>query len=296
MAESRPSVRRRRLAATLVRLREEAGKTPEQAAERIGCHRSKISRIENARLGISLGELRDLLMFYGIEDAQFIEGLVDLARKGNERGWTRHLGTTLPSYADHIDYEQTADYIRSYQPLLIPGLFQTPDYARALYRTNPEMISLEGVEKLVETRMRRQAVLDEPGAPRICVIEGEAALRSQVGGSKVMGPQLDRLVELADRPNIEMQVLPLNTGAHVGLIGAFVLFGFPTPAFSDVVCVEHVTGSLHMETPEETGRYTLAFDSLRSAALSPADSSELIQQIRHELQLTEGRGDHHAYP
>ncbi|MCT9084455.1 helix-turn-helix domain-containing protein [Streptomyces fulvoviolaceus] len=283
MVESRPTVRRRRLAAVLVQLREEAGKTPDEAAERIGCHRSKISRIENARLGISLGELRDLLMFYGVEDQKYVETMANLARRGSEPGWTRHLGATLPSYADHIDYEQTADYIRSWQPFLIAGLFQTPDYARALYRANPEMFSKKQVDEFVDTRMQRQEVLERGTPPRIVVIEGEAALRSQVGGPKIMGPQLDQLLELSDRSNVEIQVLPLNAGAHVGMTGAFVVFGFPTPAFSDVVCVEHVTGTLHMETPEETRSYTLAFDSLRSAALSPVDSLDLIQQVRREL-------------
>jgi transcriptional regulator with XRE-family HTH domain len=264
---------RRRLAATLVKLREEAGKSPEEAAERIGCHRSKISRIENARLGISLGELRDLVTFYGVDDPDYVEDLVSLARRGAERGWTRHLGARLPSYADHIDYEQTAHYTRSFQPLLITGLFQTPDYARALYKANPEMLSSERVDELVDMRMQRQRILEEDSPPRIWVIEGEAALRSQVGGSAVMGPQLDNLVKAADRPNIDIQVLPFSAGAHVGLVGAFVLFGFPTAAFSDVVCVEHVTGTLHMETAKETNRYTLAFDSLRSAALSPCGES-----------------------
>lgn len=283
MAEPRPTVHRRRLAAMLVQLREGAGKSPEEAAERLGCHRSKISRIENARLGVSLGELRDLLTFYGIEDQELVEDLVNLGRRGSERGWTRSLRSTLPSYADHIDYEQTADYIRSFQPLLIAGLFQTSDYARALYRANPEMLSSARVDELVSLRMERQKVLEGDNAPRICVIEGEAALRCQVGGSSVMGPQLDYLMKVAEQPNIDVQVLPLSAGAHVGLVGAFVLFGFPTPAFSEVVCIEHVTGTLHMETPEETGRYTLAFDSLRSAAMSPADSLARIDRVRREL-------------
>ncbi|GAA2306552.1 helix-turn-helix transcriptional regulator [Streptomyces kunmingensis] len=255
----------------------------EEAAERIGCHKTKISRIENARLGISLGELRDLLAFYGVEDSAYVEQLVNLARRGGERGWARHLGATLPSYADHIDYEQTADYIRSFQPLLVAGLLQTPDYARALYRANPEMLTREQVDQYVDTRMQRQEVLVRDEAPRLCVIEGEVALRNSVGGPKVMAPQLDRLLEAAESPNIEIQVLPCNSGAHMGLIGAFVMFGFPTPAFSDVVRVEHVTGTLHMETPGEIRSYTLAFDSLRSLALSPAASRDLIQQVRHEL-------------
>jgi transcriptional regulator with XRE-family HTH domain len=255
----------------------------EEAAERIGCHKTKISRIENARLGISLGELRDLLTFYGVDDVAYTEELVSLARRGGERGWTRHLGATLPSYADHIDYEQTANYIRSFQPLLIAGLLQTPDYARTLYRANPEMFSSEQLDEYVNTRMQRQEVLTKDDAPRLVIIEGEAALRNEVGGRQVMVAQLDRLLEATDRPNIDIQVLPFNGGAHVGLTGGFVLFGFPTPAFSDVVCIEHITGTHHMETTDEIRSYTLAFDSLRSLALSPAASLDLIRRVKNEL-------------
>ncbi|MEU8702192.1 DUF5753 domain-containing protein [Streptomyces sp. NPDC048680] len=156
-------------------------------------------------------------------------------------------------------------------------------YARALYRANPEMLTSERVDELVGMRMQRQEVLAHERAPRICVIEGEAALRGEVGGASVMRPQLDQLLALGDRPNIEIQVMPFSAGAHAGLVGAFVVFGFPTPTFSDVVCIEHVTGTLHLETPDETDRYTLAFDSLRSAALSPVDSRDLIHRIRLEL-------------
>jgi transcriptional regulator with XRE-family HTH domain len=283
MPDPRPSVRRRRLATTLIKLREEANKTPDEAAERIGCHRSKISRIENAHLGISLGELRDLLSFYGVDEHNYVEELVDLARRATERGWTQRVGRALPSYADYIDYEGTADYIRSFQPMLVGGLLQTPDYARALFQASPSMFSRQRVNELVEIRTQRQEVLTRTPSPRLCVIEGEAALRGQVGGDKVMRSQLEHLMGVADNPNVELQVLPFSAGAHAGITGPFVLFSFPTPAFSDIVCVEHRTGTLHMEAPEETKAYTLTFDSLRSAALSPAASLDMIARIKHEL-------------
>lgn len=283
MAESRPTVRRRRLATILLSLREEAGKTPEQAAERIGCHRSKISRVENAHLGLNLGELRDLLTFYGVDDPEYVENLVDLARRSRERGLVRQVWAELPNYADHIDYEQTSDYIRSFEPLLISGLFQTPDYARALYRANPAMLSEEKIEQLVAIRTQRQEVLDGENPPRICLIEGEAALRSNVGSAKTMAGQLNHLLLLAARPNITLQVLPFSAGAHPGLTGAFVLFAFPNPAFSEVVTVEHCTGTLYLETPKETATYNLTFDSLRSAALSPTDSRALILRVKQDL-------------
>ncbi|MHA4813646.1 helix-turn-helix domain-containing protein [Streptomyces aculeolatus] len=281
MSGARPTVRRRRLAAVLLALREEAGKSPEEAAERIGCHRTKINRIENARLGISLGELRDLLTFYGVEDDGYVEQLVALARRGREPGWLQQLGTALPSYADYIDYERTANYIRSFEPLLITGLLQTPDYARALVEGSNAMLSRERVDELVGIRMeRQQSVLEGDNPPRLCVIQGEAALLTRVGGAKVMRGQLDRLLAGAEHPSVELQVVPHSAGAHAGLMGAFVLFGFPTPAYSDVVCVENKTGTLYLETAEEIDTYTLTFDSLRSTALAPAESRDLIARLR----------------
>ncbi|MHC0432379.1 helix-turn-helix domain-containing protein [Streptomyces sp. O3] len=267
----------------LVKLREEAGKTPAEAAERIGCHRTKISRIENAQLGISLGELRDLLTFYGVQDQMYMEDLVSLARRGREPGWVQRASLARPSLSDFIGYEGSADCIRSFQALLVAGLLQTPDYARAVVRAAPSTLTDEEVDAFVTARMERQELLNRGDVPRLCVIEGEAALRVKVGGAQVMRKQLDHLLAMADRPNVELQVLPDRAGAHAGLMGSFVLFGFPTPGFSDVVAVEHRTGTLYMETPEEASQYTLIFDSLRSIALSPGDSLDMITRVRKEL-------------
>jgi transcriptional regulator with XRE-family HTH domain len=283
MAEPRPTVRRRRLAAALVKLREESGKSPAEAAERIGCHRTKISRIETARLGISLGELRDLLNFYDVEDPDLVDELVGLARRGGEPGWVQRVSQARPSYPDFINYEQSADCIRSFQAQLVAGLLQTPDYARAVVRAAPSTLSDDQSDALVDARMERQEVLNRLEPPRLCVIEGEAALRAPVGGRKVMGEQLSHLRRMAERPGIELQVLPDRVGAHAGLMGSFVFFSFPSPMFSAIVSVEHRTGTLYMETQEETDQYTLIFDSLRSSALSPEASLEKITQLQHEL-------------
>ncbi|MFJ1894627.1 helix-turn-helix transcriptional regulator [Streptomyces sp. NPDC088115] len=283
MAASRPTVRRRRLASLLIEYREAAGKTPEDAAQRIGCHRTKINRIEKARLGISLGELRDLLSFYGVESAAQVDGMVSLAQRSREPGWVQRAGLARPSYMDFIDYEKTADYIRSCQNNLIAGLLQTPDYARAILSAPPSTLDGEAIDDLVTARMKRQEILRSPEPPRLCVIEGEAALRLQVGGAQVMRRQLDHLAAMTEQPNVDVQIIPDRAGAHAGLAGSFVLFDFPNASFSPVVCVEHRTGTLYMETPEETEEYTLIFDSLRSIALSPGDSLNLITKARQEM-------------
>ncbi|WP_308312713.1 helix-turn-helix transcriptional regulator [Streptomyces sp. ISL-11] len=267
----------------LARLREEAGKSPEDAAERIGCHRSKISRVENARLGMSLGEVRDLLRFYGVDDPDYVEEVVNLARRSNERGWTQQVGLQIPSYVDYIDYEETADHIRSFEPMVVSGLLQTGDYAHALLKAEPAALSSERIAELVEVRMRRQEILVRDAPPRVCVVQGEAALRAQVGDRAVMADQLNHLEEIAQRPNMELQILPFSAGAHVGVLATFVLLSFPTPTFSDIVCLEHLTGTVYMESPEEASAYALTFDSLRSTALSPVESLELINQIKREL-------------
>jgi transcriptional regulator with XRE-family HTH domain len=284
VATSRPVVRRRRLAMMLSMYRERAGMTLDDAAERIGCHRSKINRIENARLGISLGELRDLLTFYGVRDESEVEEMLALARRHREPGFVRRVGLTRPSYPDLVEYEETAEYIRSYQGFLVAGLLQTPDYARAILRATPSALDDQAVEAMVTARMERQEVLNRTEQPpRLCVIQQEASLRQRVGSAGVMGAQLDHLARMSERPGIDVQVIPDQAEAHAGLFGAFVLFAFANPAFSDVVCVEHRTGMLYMETPEETGEYTLIFDSLRSVALSPAASRDAILAAGREL-------------
>ncbi|GAB2802890.1 helix-turn-helix domain-containing protein [Streptomyces daliensis] len=284
MTETRPpSVRRRRLAILLGNLREAAGISPDAAAEHLGCHRSKISRLENAKLGVSLSELRDLLALYGVEDQSYVESLVQLAREARHRGWTRHLGAMNPSFVDEIDHEQTASYIRTYQPHVIAGLFQTSDYARAIYKANPEALDAKRADELVELRMQRQEVLHRDEPPRVSLIVGETALRNSIGGREVMKGQLEHLLSLSERQPVEIQALPFATGAHAGLTGAFVIYTFPTPAYTDVVCIEHLTGTLHLEIEEEVGAYTLAYDSLRSSALPARASRDLIHQVLHDL-------------
>ncbi|MFI5616812.1 helix-turn-helix transcriptional regulator [Streptomyces sp. NPDC051567] len=283
MSVGRPPVRRRRLSALLIKFREEAGRTTDDAAERIGCHRTKINRIENARLGISLGELRDLLTFYGVTSDTQIEEMVALAGKGRPPGWVQRVVATRESYSDFISYEETARSIRSLQTILIAGLLQTPDYARAAIGSVQPLLSREQADALVTARLERQALLHRPEPPRFSVIQHEAALRMEVGGRLVMGQQLDHLVRMSESPAIELRVVSNQAGASAALFGPFVLFDFANPAFPDVVCLEHRTGTVFLESPEETEEYTPIFDLLRQVALSPDASRELITSVRKDM-------------
>jgi transcriptional regulator with XRE-family HTH domain len=290
-AEQNPTVRRRRLGSELRRLREEAGRKLEDAALVLECHRSKISRIELGYLGIRARDVRDLLDDYGVTDEAVRDHLMALARVGSKRGWWDKYGQIIqPAYANYLDLESDANYIRTFQSILIPGLLQTEAYSRAVIRSNPALVRDEVIDTLQKVRAERQAILTRDAEPvRFWSIIGEAALRTPIGGVDVMRGQLDHLTDMVKRPNITLQVLPYSVGAHAGLSGPFVIFGFNVPGDTGVVFLENLSSSLYLETKEEVDGYTLVFDDLRSSALNPADSLDYIARIADELGTKEAK-------
>lgn len=285
VAELNPTVRRRRLGSELRKLREAAGRSLEDAATVLECHRSKISRIELGYLGIRSRDVRDLLDDYGITDEGARTRLMALARDGRKRGWWDAYGKTLgPAYTNYVGLEADADYIRTFESILIPGLMQTEDYSRAVIRANPAMVRDEEVDALMAIRTERQLILTHNESPvRFWAIIGEAALRTPIGGPKVMRAQLEYLAKAVEHPNITLQVLPYSVGAHAGLSGPFVVFAFNMPNDTGVVFLENLTSSLYLETPDEVAGYTLVFDDLRSSALNPADSQDFISTVAEEF-------------
>jgi transcriptional regulator with XRE-family HTH domain len=284
-ATANPTVRRRRLGSDLRKLREAAGRSLEDAAQILECHRSKISRIELGYLGIRARDVRDLLDDYGVTDEAVRSHLMALARDGSKRGWWDAYGQIIPpAYANYLGLEAEADYIRTFQSILIPGLLQTEAYSRAVIRSNPAIVRDEVIDTLMKVRAERQAILTRDAEPvRFWAIIGEAALRTPIGGAEVMVEQLAHLAGMVERSNVTLQVLPYAIGAHAGLSGPFVLFDFPTPTDTGVVFLENLTSSLYLETAEEVAGYTLVFDHLRSSALNPADSLDYIARTRAEL-------------
>jgi len=283
--EQAPTVRRRRLGNELRKLREGAGRSLEQAADVLECSRSKISRIELGYLGIRARDVRDLLEDYGVTDEAVRTYLTALARDGSRRGWWDKYGQIIPpAYANYLDLESDSNYIRTFQSILIPGLLQTEAYSRAVIRANPALIRDEVIDTLMTVRVERQSILTRDVKPvRFWTIIGEAALRTPIGGPEVMRAQLGHLAEMVQRPNITLQVLPYKVGAHAGLSGPFVIFGFDVPNDAGVVFLENLSSSLYLETKDEVADYTLAFDALRSSALNPAESLDYIDTIANEI-------------
>jgi transcriptional regulator with XRE-family HTH domain len=276
-----PTVRRRRLGAELRRLRESVGLTIEQVAQQLECSDSKISRIETGQVGATPRDVRDMLDIYGAMDQQR-DGLVQLAREARQRGWWDRAYGDLPITA-LVDLENAAAFVRTYLGLLMPGLLQTEEYARTVLKAAyPDMADSE-VDRRVELRLMRQSRLTRDDPLTLRVILDEGVLHRLVGGRQVMRQQLERLVEASELPNVSLQVLPFNAGAHPAMDGDFTIVGFPEPTDPDVVYLEHSLSDLYLEDVTAIRRYSLLFDALSSMALSPKESVATLAHKAKDL-------------
>jgi transcriptional regulator with XRE-family HTH domain len=281
---SSPTVRRRRLAAELRRIRQASKLTIEQVAETLEWSPGKVSKIENARVSVLPRDARRLLEVYGITEGSQRELLLSLARESRERGWWQQYGETVPEwFATYVGLEAEASAIAVYQAETVPGLLQTQRYADALHRAELMNAGEEEIERHVALRMERQARLTEPDAPQLWVVLNEAVVRRVIGGRTVMHEQLVKLAEAANAPNITLQVLPFSAGAHASMDSAFSIVSFDPPTDGDIVYFEHPTCSLYLEKPGEVARYRLVYEHLRAASLSLDDSRRLLARSAEDL-------------
>lgn len=286
-----PSLRRRRLAAELRRLRDESGMSVTEAAKRLDWQASRLSRIETRQSGIGAPDLRKLLDLYAVEDEGYRAYLAELARRMNERGWwQKYAGMIISEYADLISLEAEARTIRAYEQELVPGLVQTPAYARAVIRASRPTDTAQEIDRRVEIRMERQEVLirADPPPPRFSVVLSEGALRRPVGGHDVMREQLEYLMRPRDRANVTVQVLPFDAGVHPAMVAPFTMITFPDPDDLGVVNVENATGALFLEDPEEVRFYDEIWGSLQANALSADDSQAFLRSTSFGFRLKEG--------
>jgi transcriptional regulator with XRE-family HTH domain len=269
-----PTLRRRELAARLRDLRLRAGLTAEDVATRMLVSPAKISRIETGARGVSLRDVRDLCEIYGA-DADEHEHLAALVREAKQPSWWQRYD--LPD-ATYVGLESAAATILDYESTVIPGLLQTEDYARAvtegvLCDAGPEI-----VQQRVEARLTRQRLLGQDSPPLLWTVVDEAALHRVVGGPGVMRAQLEALVDRAALPNVTLQVIPFEAGAHPGMDSTFILLHLEEEV-SDVVYIEGLVGNLYQENPADLARYRRVFDQLRAIALSPKESALRISAV-----------------
>ena len=274
---SPPTVRRRQLGRELRRLREDAGLHLDQLAERLRCSPSRVSRIETARIRIAPGTVHEILDVLEIRDDRR-DRLVALARQAEEPGWWQEYTDVLPyEYATFIALEAEASALRNFEPLVVPGLLQTADYAREVVRYG-RAFPADEVEARVDTRMARQKVLTRPEPIDLHVVLDEPIMHRMVGGPEVMREQLRRLIELADLPNVRLQVLPASAaGTVMNLTGPFVIINLASDA--PIVYLEILAGDVYIERASTVQMYTSIFQTLCAEALDERATVDRIAQI-----------------
>lgn len=276
------TIRSRRLGADLRQLRRKANLSAEAVGAELGFSQSKMSRIEKGEVRVSRTDLKALLELYDVTDAAQVNGFLEAAKEAKGQGWWIAYEDALPrEYRDFIALEASASKIRTFEGMILPGLTQTPEYIKHIIMAGPAVLPPGHVDSLIKVRVERQAILDRDNPPTLWMIVTEGALRQLVGGREVMLGQLRHLADLAARSNITLQVLPYKTGAHAGIQGPFVLFDFLSDP--SIACVANLTGTLFMDQPGQVEAFAGAFDHLRAAALSPADSLALITNVIDEL-------------
>ena len=273
-----PTVRRRELGTLLRALRNGKGLTVEQVAEQLMCSPSKVSRMETGH-GATPRDIRDLCDLYVVTDTAEREHLMSLAREGKQTGWWQDYD--LDYFATYVGLEAAAIEIKSYQSAIVPGLLQTQSYARAMHRASVPEIDPERIDQLIDVRLTRQQLLAQNVPLRLDVVLDEAVLHRAVGGPAVMSEQLDRLIEMSNRPNVTIQIIPYSVGAHPAMDSTFHILEF-TGSVPSVVYVEGLVGWIYLERPQDIDRYQQVFEHLRTVASSPQESIELLARVGGE--------------
>jgi transcriptional regulator with XRE-family HTH domain len=271
------------LGSQLRRLREAANITPEQAGYEIRASRSKISRMETGRVGFKPRDVADLLTLYSLTDEQERSRLLYLVGQSNRPDWWTAYGDILPDwFENYLGLESASSTIRTFEIQFVHGLFQTEDYARAVTRLGHQAAPPAEIERRVGLRVKRQDLLTRASPPRIWSVMDEAVLRRPVGGPAVMRAQLLHLIEVVKMPSVTLQVVPFARGGHAGASGSFTVLRFAEQLLPDVVYIEQLTGAVYLEQRSDVEHYLEVMDQLSGEALTPADTTRLIEQVAKE--------------
>lgn len=278
-------VRQRKLASELRRFREVALLTADEVAQRLGWSASKVSRVENARIRLRSDDVEQLLNLYEVPVEQRAELLELAGMPSRKRWWDVYADTLSPELLNLISFENDAVAARSFEPLIVPGLLQTEEYAREIFNMWKILSATSPIQldRRVEARLTRQQILSRQTPLKLHVIADEAILSRQFGSGSVMRGQLHHLAEMSRAPHITLQILPLAKAHEAMAVEPFVLLDIPE--FQTVLCVESLFGSrLHINDinnvsdADHVHRYSLIFDSVRAAACSVEESRGMIEQ------------------
>jgi len=280
-----PLLPRRRLRTELRKARQASGLTQEHVAGEMQWSLSKIIRIEGAATGISANDLKALLRLYGVTDPEQVDLLLGLAQAARRRSSLSAYRDVAPSsLLQLIEYESIATVISQFESMFIPGILQTEDYARSVIQSYyGEKPGSDKLRALVELRIQREELFDSDNPPLFRFVLDEAVVRRAVGSASVMRHQLMQLLEIADRPNVTLEVVPFSAGLQPGMKGPFKILQFADPVDTDIVFMENPSGDIISDDPEEARSYKEAFKRLEKASLGPRDSLTTIAKIADEI-------------
>jgi transcriptional regulator with XRE-family HTH domain len=283
---SSPLVERRRLRDELRQARQDAGLTQEAVAAEMDWSMSKIIRIETGAVGISTNDLTALLRLYKVKDPRRIKDLVARGRVARKQTWwSKYRATLTPGYFQYIEYETSASIIRQYETIAVPGLLQTEQYAETIARQYRLNYTAKKVETLVEVRMRRQELLlGRPNPPLLFFVLDEAVIRRLIGDENLRKAQLEKLINIADRPPVTIEIIPFAVGLHRGIYDTFNILEFPGPT-EDVMFFENARDSLFSyDSTEEVAVYRELFEDLRKVSLGPKGSLDYLMRAASEIR------------
>ena len=277
-----PTIRRRRLGFELRRLREEHGLTLDEAAKGSGVPRATVGKIETAESRRTrTRDLDALADLYRVEQEKR-EALHQLSAESKMKGWWSRYKDV---FSEHTlpDFEAEASALRTYEAQVIPGLFQTPEYAEQVFKGG-RATNDAGIARQVEARIERQQILSRVKAPHMTAVIDEAALRRIVGSRSIMFDQLEHLEHLALRHNIDIQILPFASGAHLGMAGAFTILGFPEPRDTSIVYASTAADGLYLDQASDIDHFNLTFSNVQGAALSSTASVRFIASVKASIE------------
>lgn len=281
-----PTLRSQWLGQQLRDLREAASLHLKDAGDYLQRDASTVSRFETGIYPARMPDVLALLDLYGVSDERRREGLLKLSRDAWQAGWWDGYASELAGgVIDYAWLESRAHEIRSFDAMSVPGVMQTPDYARAIITAADPDADADQIERWIEFRLARQQALEAEEGLRAQAVLDESVLHRVTGGRTVMRAQLNGLAELASRPNIDLRVLPFRSGAHASPEGLFWIFSMPDP-YPDIGCVDSAAGVIYVEA-DRAKRLMLKFERIQAAALGSVESVELISAVAETMLGTE---------
>jgi transcriptional regulator with XRE-family HTH domain len=279
-----PTVLRVVLGKRLQHLRERARLTFEEAGAVLDVTHATIRRMEKAEVGLRIPYVEKLLRTYGVTDQTEIDSFVSLAKQANQPGWWHRYRDVLPEwFSAFVSLESESHLIRAYEPHYVPGLLQTPAYARAVLRAGMPYAPQDEIHRQVALRTERQAILQREEPPLLWAVLDETVLRRAIGGPEVMREQMDALLEATALPHVRLQIMPFTAGPHPAMYGPFHLFRFPIDELPDVACAESLVGAVYFDQRDDVSAFLEALDRMCAQAAPVARTPDILRALRKEI-------------